>query len=56
MLGKIVPFVLVGYVQMTVVLVLGEADLRASRPSGSFALLYLLTVAVHRREPRRSAC
>jgi ABC-2 type transport system permease protein len=43
MLGKLVPFVLVGYVQMTVVLVLGW--LIFSVPMrGSLLLLYLLTV------------
>jgi ABC-2 type transport system permease protein len=44
MLGKIVPFVLVGYVQMTVILLLGwllfDVPVR-----GSLALLYLLTFA-----------
>jgi ABC-2 type transport system permease protein len=43
MLGKLVPFVLVGYVQMTVVLVLGwlifDIPMRGSLP-----LLYLLTI------------
>ena len=42
MLGKLLPFVLVGYVQMTVVLVLGR--LLFDIPiRGSVALLYLLT-------------
>ena len=44
MLGKIVPFVLVGYVQMTVILLLGwllfDVPVRGSLP-----LLYLLTFA-----------
>jgi ABC-2 type transport system permease protein len=44
MLGKIVPFVLVGYVQMTVILLLGrflfDVPIRGSLP-----LLYLLTFA-----------
>jgi len=44
MLGKIIPFVVVGYVQMTVVLLLGrllfEVPVRGSLP-----LLYLLTLA-----------
>ncbi len=44
MLGKLVPFVLVGYVQMTVILLLGrllfDVPIR-----GSLALLYLLTFA-----------
>jgi ABC-2 type transport system permease protein len=43
MLGKLVPFVLVGYVQMTVVLILGELIFRIPTV-GSVALLYLLTV------------
>jgi ABC-2 type transport system permease protein len=44
MLGKILPFVLVGYVQMTVILVLGrllfDVPIRGSLP-----LLYLMTLA-----------
>lgn len=43
MLGKLVPFVLVGYVQMTVVMVLGEV-LFGIPIRGSLPLLYLLTV------------
>lgn len=44
MLGKIVPFIVVGYVQMTVVLVLGK--LLFDIPiRGSVPLLYLLTLA-----------
>lgn len=44
MLGKIVPFVLVGYVQVTVILLLGR--LLFSVPvRGSLGLLYLLTFA-----------
>lgn len=43
MLGKLVPFVLVGYIQMTVIMVLGKAifDIPIL---GSLPLLYLLTV------------
>ena len=43
MLGKIVPFVLVGYVQMTVVLVLGKL-LFDIPMRGSLPLLYLITL------------
>ena len=43
MLGKLVPFVLVGYVQMTVVMVLGKV-LFGIPIRGSLPLLYLLTV------------
>ncbi len=44
MLGKIVPFILVGYVQMTVVLALGK--LLFDIPTrGSILLLYVLTMA-----------
>jgi ABC-2 type transport system permease protein len=44
MLGKILPFVIVGYVQMTVILLLGK--LLFDIPiRGSLALLYLLTFA-----------
>lgn len=44
MLGKIIPFVLVGYVQVTVILLLGR--LLFSVPvRGSLGLLYLLTFA-----------
>ena len=43
MLGKLVPFVLVGYVQMTVVMVLGKL-LFGIPIRGSLPLLYLLTV------------
>jgi ABC-2 type transport system permease protein len=43
MLGKLVPFVVVGYVQMTVVMALGKLIFRIPTV-GSFALLYLLTV------------
>ena len=44
MLGKIVPFVLVGYVQMTVILLLGRL-LFDVPVRGSLPLLYLLTSA-----------
>jgi ABC-2 type transport system permease protein len=44
MLGKIVPFVLVGYVQMTVILLLGRL-LFDVPVRGSLVLLYLLTFA-----------
>jgi ABC-2 type transport system permease protein len=44
MLGKIIPFVLVGYVQMTVVLVLGKL-LFDTPIRGSLLLLYGLTAA-----------
>jgi ABC-2 type transport system permease protein len=44
MLGKIVPFIVVGYVQMTVVLVLGKV-LFDIPIRGSIALLYVLTMA-----------
>lgn len=44
MLGKIVPFILVGYVQMTVVLVLGKV-LFDIPMRGSITLLYGLTMA-----------
>lgn len=44
MLGKIIPFVLVGYVQMTVVLLLGRL-LFDVPVRGSLPLLYLLTFA-----------
>jgi ABC-2 type transport system permease protein len=44
MLGKIVPFVLVGYVQMTVILLLGRF-LFDVPVRGSLGLLYLLTLA-----------
>jgi ABC-2 type transport system permease protein len=44
MLGKIIPFVLVGYVQMTVVLVLGKL-LFDTPIRGSLPLLYGLTAA-----------
>jgi ABC-2 type transport system permease protein len=43
MLGKLVPFVLVGYVQMTVVMALGKLIFRIPTV-GSVALLYLLTI------------
>ena len=43
MLGKLVPFVFVGYVQMTVVMVLGKL-LFGIPIRGSLPLLYLLTV------------
>ena len=43
MLGKIVPFVLVGYVQMTIVLVLGSVLFRVP-VRGSLVTLYLLTL------------
>jgi ABC-2 type transport system permease protein len=43
MLGKLVPFMLVGFVQMTVVLVLGKLIFRIPT-IGSFALLYALTL------------
>ena len=43
MLGKLVPFMLVGLVQMTVVLVLGKLIFRIPT-IGSLALLYVLTV------------
>lgn len=44
MLGKIVPFILVGYVQMTVVLSLGKL-LFGIPTRGSIVLLYVLTMA-----------
>jgi ABC-2 type transport system permease protein len=44
MLGKIIPFVVVGYVQMTVVLVLGKL-LFDTPIRGSLTLLYTLTAA-----------
>jgi ABC-2 type transport system permease protein len=44
MLGKIVPFIVVGYVQMTVILVLGKV-LFDIPIRGNVALLYLLTMA-----------
>lgn len=44
MLGKIVPFILVGYVQMTVVLALGKV-LFDIPMRGSIVLLYVLTMA-----------
>ena len=44
MLGKIIPFVVVGYVQMTVVLVLGKL-LFDIPMRGSLVLLYVLTMA-----------
>ncbi|HTE44266.1 MAG TPA: ABC transporter permease [Gemmatimonadaceae bacterium] len=44
MLGKIVPFIVVGYVQMTVVLVLGKL-LFDIPVRGSLVLLYVLTMA-----------
>jgi ABC-2 type transport system permease protein len=44
MLGKIIPFVLVGYVQMTVVLLLGKL-LFDTPIRGSLVLLYALTAA-----------
>jgi ABC-2 type transport system permease protein len=44
MLGKIIPFVVVGYVQMTVVLVLGKL-LFDTPIRGSLPLLYTLTAA-----------
>jgi ABC-2 type transport system permease protein len=44
MLGKIVPFIVVGYVQMTVILVLGKV-LFDIPIRGSVSLLYLLTMA-----------
>jgi ABC-2 type transport system permease protein len=44
MLGKIVPFIVVGYVQMTVILVLGKA-LFDIPIRGNVALLYGLTMA-----------
>ena len=43
MLGKLVPFVIVGYVQMTVVLTMGWVVFRVPM-AGSLALLYLLTI------------
>jgi ABC-2 type transport system permease protein len=43
MLGKLVPFVLVGFVQMTVVLALGKLIFRIPT-IGSFVLLYVLTI------------
>jgi len=43
MIGKLVPFVLVGYVQMTVVMGLGKLIFRIPTV-GSFGLLYLLTI------------
>ncbi len=43
MLGKLVPFVVVGYIQMTVVLLLGEWIFKIPTV-GSVWLLYLLTV------------
>jgi ABC-2 type transport system permease protein len=43
MLGKLVPFVMVGYIQMTVVLLLGEWIFKIPTV-GSVWLLYLLTV------------
>jgi ABC-2 type transport system permease protein len=44
MLGKIVPFIVVGYVQMTVILVLGKV-LFDIPIRGNIALLYALTMA-----------
>lgn len=44
MLGKIVPFVLVGYVQMTVVILLGRLLFHIPI-RGNLALLYLITLA-----------
>ena len=44
MLGKIVPFIVVGYVQMTVILVLGKV-LFDIPIRGSLPLLYVLTLA-----------
>ena len=44
MLGKIVPFALVGYVQMTVILVLGKLLFRIPL-DGSLVLLYVLSAA-----------
>ena len=44
MLGKILPFVLVGYVQMTVILVLGRYVFHVPM-RGSLAVLYLVTLA-----------
>jgi ABC-2 type transport system permease protein len=44
MLGKIVPFVVVGYVQMTVILALGTLLFRTPI-RGSIALLYAITLA-----------
>lgn len=44
MLGKILPFVLVGYVQMTVVLLLGSLVFRVPI-QGNLLLLYVITLA-----------
>lgn len=44
MVGKIVPFVLVGYVQMTVILILGRAFFDVPI-RGSLTLLYAITLA-----------
>ncbi len=54
MLGKILPFVLIGYVQITVILLLGRLLFDVPM-RGSLPLLYLLSLAVHRREPRARA-
>ena len=43
MLGKLVPFVIVGYIQMTVVLSMGRIFFRVPM-MGSLPLLYLLTI------------
>ena len=50
MLGKILPFLLIGYVQITVILLLGRLLFRVPI-LGSLPLLYLLSLPVHRREP-----
>ena len=45
MLGKILPFLLIGYVQITVILVARPAPVPTCRSSGSLPLLYLLSLA-----------
>ena len=54
MLGKIVPFLLVGYVQMTVILLLGRLLFHVPI-RGSLLLLYVVALPLHRREPGHRA-
>ena len=55
MLGKILPFLLIGYVQITVILVLGRLLFRRADP-GQPAAALPAELRVHRRESGARAC
>ena len=52
MIGKIVPYMLVGYVQVTIILLAAHHALRRADPRQRSTLLIALSLLLHRRQPR----